>query len=209
MGMDASQWWANVIRSTFSELQPSLGTVPEGLVNSLLHRFSSKAGYRLYDDVLPFFRQLQVWRNRVTAANVGRRPPSVQVGVISNSDDRVPAILASLGLRVNDRRHGSTTNSEILNNADVDWVIMSYEVGFTKPDRRVFDAAKRMSALPASSDSLYLHIGDDIEEDYKGALDAGWQSILLNRDGKDDKAMAELDSAKNLTSLLPRLTGDE
>ncbi len=82
---------------------------------------------------------------------------------------------------------------------------MSYDVGIEKPNHGIFDAAKNMSALSAEGEGVYLHVGDSIEEDYHGALKAGWQSVLLDRDSKFKDDVPEAARVKNLTDLLPRL----
>lgn len=86
---------------------------------------------------------------------------------------------------------------------------MSYDVGFEKPDRRIFNAAKSLSGVAAGSNSLYLHIGDNLVEDYDGARKAGWQSLLLDRDGSYNDDAAEAERVKDLNSLLQRLTEEE
>ncbi|KAL8704474.1 MAG: hypothetical protein Q9201_002349 [Fulgogasparrea decipioides] len=195
-----------VIRSTFSAIQPSPGTVPESLIASLLHRFASNEGYRLYDDVIPFFRRLHDWRTTTEAASAAKLDPSrVQVGVISNSDDRVTSILASLGLRVNTQRWGSATAGESKGTLDIDWMAMSHDVGFEKPDRRIFEAAKKLSAFASESDGLYLHVGDNVEEDYRGALKAGWRSILLDRDVQHSGHVLKPERIQDLSSLMQTL----
>ncbi|KAL8812022.1 MAG: hypothetical protein Q9200_001354 [Gallowayella weberi] len=193
-----------VIHSTFSGLLPTSKTVSEGLVASLLHQFSSRDGYRLYDDVVPFFEQLRHWRD---ISSVSEQSPSkIQIGIISNSDDRIPAILASLGISVSDRRYGSGAVAST-DHSDIGWVVMSYDVGIEKPDKGIFDAAKGLSTSFAESESekLYIHVGDSIKEDYRGSLDAGWEGVLLDREGKHKDDIPEADRMTNLTSLTYRL----
>lgn len=188
---------------------PSSATIPKDLVASLLHRFSSDEGYQLYQDILPFFRQLKGRRNdNERASTFGLDQPRLQVGIISNSDDRVPAILASLGIHVQDRRFGSTTPVSSPSSSDVDWVTMSYDVGFEKPDRRIFDAAKSLSGLAAESNGIFMHIGDNPMEDYEGARSAGWQSLLLDREGNCDGSTLKTETVPDLNSLMQKLIGD-
>lgn len=191
---------------TFRAVLPSSTAVPKSLVASLLHRFSSDEGYQLYDDVLSCFRQLKHWRTETErATTLGLDRQQLQVGIISNSDDRVPAILASLGIRVQDRRYGSTVPVSSPKVGDIDWVIMSCDVGFEKPNRGIFDAAKTLSGLGAGSDSLYMHVGDNPEEDYQGARAAGWQSLLLDRNGNCSGHALNAETVPDLDSLLQRL----
>ncbi|KAL8820481.1 MAG: hypothetical protein Q9223_001311 [Gallowayella weberi] len=128
------------------------------------------------------------------------------IGIISNSDDRIPAILASLGISVSDRRYGSGAVAST-DHSDIGWVVMSYDVGIEKPDKGIFDAAKGLSTSFAESESekLYIHVGDSIKEDYRGSLDAGWEGVLLDREGKHKDDIPEADRMTNLTSLTYRL----
>ena len=58
--------------------------------------------------------------------------------------------------------------------------MMSYDVGFEKPDSEIFDITKQM--LPGRK--RFLHIGDDLHKDYYAANRAGWEGLLLDRDAQ-------------------------
>ena len=74
-------------------------------------------------------------------------------------------------------------------NADLDRIglrhhfrhcISAREVGYAKPDRRIFEAAcDRLGVAPAH----VLHVGDDALLDVGGARDAGLRTAWLNRGG--------------------------
>ncbi len=145
--------------------------------------------------------------------------PELTIGVITNSDDRVPSILSSLGLEVSPRRYGLRANSlDPHSNVedDIDFVLMSYDVGYEKPSREVFDAAKQLVRSNwgnLDQEDRFVHIGDDLEKDFEGAGRAGWESVLLDRDGiyKEDgsqKARA-LSVIRNLRELMPYLRIDQ
>lgn len=122
---------------------------------------------------------------------------TVVVGVITNSDDRVPDILSSLGLDVSPMRYGATeAHPGTLagpRSHDVDFHCMSYDVGVEKPDRRIFQAAEDMLAQiietregkdPTESRADLdtwekLYVGDEYEKDVVGAQNAGWKVALL------------------------------
>ena len=129
----------------------------------------------LYPDVLPFFKALRQIKAPSHGDSAWSKPI---VGVITNSDDRVPSILSSLGLRVGPWRHGMDSRASFETEDDVKFVIMSYDVGSEKPDSEMFDAAKRM--LPGQE--RFWHVGDDLEKDYYAAERAGWQGFLLDRE---------------------------
>ncbi|KAI4286180.1 MAG: hypothetical protein L6R38_000076 [Xanthoria sp. 2 TBL-2021] len=202
-GMDPRQWWANVIHSTFSAFLTNGTTVPDELVASLFRRFSSREGYRLYDDVMPFFKQLHDWRSTASASRSDLS--RVQVGIISNSDgQRVSSILDSFGICVNETGHDSAAVKST-KCYDIDWVVTSFDSGHEKPSREIFDAAKALSASISGGDSEYLHVGDSIKEDYYGALEAGWQSVILDRDGKHEGEVPEATRVASLTLLMQKL----
>ena len=69
---------------------------------TLLHRFWSNEGYTLYPDVQPLIQKLQ---NHYKSTN-----GQMAVGVITNSDPRVPDVLSSLGLRVSTVPWGTKTD---------------------------------------------------------------------------------------------------
>lgn len=124
------------------------------------------------------------------------------IGVITNSDDRVPDVLSSLGLRVNSLRYGNspeTTPKEEEEGEevkDVDFCIMSYDVGVEKPGREIFDAAiSTLSSMLDSEGKSYedkdwekIYVGDEVGKDAKGAVLAGWNAVLLDRGAGVDAA---------------------
>ncbi|KAK3325050.1 hypothetical protein B0H66DRAFT_547307 [Apodospora peruviana] len=187
VGMGATWWWTNVINNTFQPLMPDKAIVPPGLAPALLHRFSSSEGYTV---PAPGLRTLlQTLKSRDMCQ---KQFDQIVVGVVTNSDDRVPLILESFGLKVSPLRFGSPPRSVIKDKEyDVDFHCISYDVGAEKPDRRIFDAAEEMArtvcrarnrqAAAAGVDDkwLKLFVGDELATDVVGALGAGWHSVFL------------------------------
>jgi hypothetical protein len=116
------------------------------------------------------------------------------VGVITNSDDRVPSVLQSFGLKIGPRRVGSSGERVMQANADDDisFVVLSYDVGVEKPNRHIFDAARQMLQETMAENSgldrpvsiqefRTLYVGDSLEHDYFGAKEAGWDAVLVDR----------------------------
>ncbi|KAJ5549042.1 hypothetical protein N7513_006276 [Penicillium frequentans] len=235
------QWWEEVIRGSFkrtlsgtesrdarditSSTDPDT-ELPVGFVEALIELFAGAEGYTLYDDVAPFFTRM---RELKTASMKGRFE-RVIVGVVSNSDDRVPAVLKALGLRVGDLRADQDLSSGELpgfeqrkvrdmdssqssrSDVDLDFVITSYEAGEEKPNRLIFDVAERQAKLlvppgVGSGSWTRVHVGDDYEKDYRGALDAGWQSYLLRRGDGDGEELGAR-SISSLTELINELEID-
>ena len=58
-------------------------------------------------------------------------------------------------------------------------LILSDEIGITKPDRRLFDYALQVVGADAVDT---LIVGDNYDADILGAMHAGWRAIYFNRD---------------------------
>lgn len=233
--------------ATRQEPGGSHAVLPDGMIEALLNRFSGADGYALYDDVDPFFARMRQLR-----ASPARRFDRVFLGVISNSDDRVPSVLKALGLRVGDmradqdlssmelpgfeerrvrgqrpRESGSTCTdtdtdtrlgSQADADADIDLIITSYEAGEEKPNRLIFDVARRQAGLlaregshthgsaPVGADDpdewVCVHVGDDYEKDYLAAMDAGWRSYLLPRERGPERPAETISSLVELVDEL-------
>ncbi len=59
--------------------------------------------------------------------------------------------------------------------------VSAQQVGASKPDPRMFQRAASLAGVPVEA---VLHIGDDVQHDGVGALEAGMQLVWLNRAGK-------------------------
>ncbi|KAF2644864.1 haloacid dehalogenase [Massarina eburnea CBS 473.64] len=204
-GLGAEKWWANVIRDTFKPFMKPSQQVPEALISELLTRYSTRAGYDIFTDVLPFFRMLKDPALRTSTAPAWPWNKTV-VGIITNSDDRVPSVLESFGLRIGPRRVGSSAQRrvEATTDDDISFVVLSYDVGVEKPNREMFQAAEEMlkETLAENGEGVEdtniedyekLYVGDEFKKDYVGAKSAGWHSVLLDRERKLNEP---LDSVK-------------
>jgi putative hydrolase of the HAD superfamily len=95
----------------------------------------------------------------VSAGIEGLRRNGVRVAVVSNSDGSVAGSLARAGL------------------ADLfEFVIDSHEIGVSKPDPRIFEAALDRMGV-AASDAWY--VGDSVFHDVNGALAASMREAVL------------------------------
>ena len=170
--------------------------LPEDLAPKLLRRFSSSDGYVVEPNLVPALKGL-----RRPSASKGF--DKIVIGVVTNSDDRVPSVLSSFGLNVSPLRHGAEIDYGELavHDYDIDFHCMSYDVGVEKPDKLIFNAAELMlaqivmargiqSPAEAASDvALWrkLYVGDEYAKDVLGALNAGWNAVLL---GPDEESAA-------------------
>jgi FMN phosphatase YigB (HAD superfamily) len=204
-----------VIHKTFKPLLNNGQSLPEELAPRLLHRFSSSEGYVTEPNLVPAIKALK----QKTAK---RRFENIVVGVITNSDDRVPDVLSSFGLDVSQLRYGSHTSSiEGLQNFDIDFHCMSYDVGVEKPDKFIFEAARHMLAqiltaqcgnatTETASDIdgwVRIYVGDEYEKDIVGSMKAGWNPVLL-AEGETSLDIPKLEdiAAQSITELFGRHT---
>ncbi|KAI9704442.1 MAG: hypothetical protein M1836_007305 [Candelina mexicana] len=207
-GIKPPEWWANVIKAT---LHPFSQSLPERLVPNLLKHFSSSERYSLYPSAASFFNMIRNKRKQtLTRAQEPWPWDHTVVGIITNSDNRTPDILSSFGLDVSTKRFRATNEhaENACGDEDIAFVVLSYDVGVEKPDRLIFDAAKELlkrslgdnnraaqiGGALASNEAEHrieefelLHVGDNAKHDVLGALDAGWNSILLDRRGRYSK----------------------
>ena len=61
-------------------------------------------------------------------------------------------------------------------------IFVSGDVGAEKPERKIFDHAKRTMKL---EDAEVWFVGDSYELDVKGAVNAGWNAVWMNRRGRE------------------------
>ncbi|KAL1958535.1 hypothetical protein VTO42DRAFT_4399 [Malbranchea cinnamomea] len=210
--------------------------VPEELVQSLIERFNGAEGYSLYPDAGGFFERLRKWkeskrriREDIEVRGNGKQFDWIVVGILSNSDDRVASILTSFGLRVGTAWADGgelldITGKQIPSDGhyDVDFIVTSYEAGHEKPHKGIFEVAEKRARehlLTTESDShyprffreqtswSYVHVGDDYEQDYQGAINAGWDCYLLPRDdiGHSPEDLTGVRKINSLSELLPQL----
>lgn len=192
-----------VIEGTFSPFLNAGQVLPPTITSTLLHRFSSKEGYEVYPDALNFIKQTIRQRNafddEASNDSYGRR---VIVGVITNSDDRVPDILKSLDFIVSPLRFPPNKTVPAATEADIAFVVMSYDVGHEKPDRRIFDAALTVFGQVVSKNTVNLgdwkrvYVGDEVDKDVVAAIDAGWEAIHIDRSELSSSATSRDNDAR-------------
>ncbi|MDB6020990.1 MAG: HAD-superfamily hydrolase [Pedosphaera sp.] len=141
--------WSALVDQAFAGLWQM---PPDGsFFSELYDRFSEPDAWQVFDDVRPALDSL--------AAR------GINLGIISNWDERLRPLLARLGL------------AEYF-----ETIIISCEVGFTKPSPVIFEqAAKRLGLAP----KFILHVGDSVQHDVAGAKGAGYGALLLERGAED------------------------
>lgn len=105
-----------------------------------------------------------------------------RLGVISNADGRVEAVLEKVGLR-----------------PLVEFVVDSELVGVEKPDPRIFHFGAEQMGLPPSE---CLYVGDLYPVDVVGARRAGMSALLLDPSGRLDRPVDRIPSVLELPAYL-------
>lgn len=161
-------WWHGVAVDTFTLAGAfHCFTDFDAFFTRLYAYFASPDPWFVYPDAWP---ALQAWRDR-----------GIALGIVSNFDSRLYAVLEGLGLR-------TAFHS----------ISISTEVGAAKPDPRIFARALAKHACPPDR---AWHIGDSLSEDIAGATQAGLRAIWVDRDGLGARAACTLHASDRVASL--------
>ncbi|CAI5756789.1 unnamed protein product [Candida verbasci] len=164
---DCEKWWEKLILKLYnlSENDPQAIKMSDRLIN----HFTSSDAYAVYADVIPTLEKLKQHNIKLIAT--------------SNSDLRVMKILDSLNL-MKFFKHGAVKD-----------IYLSYNLDNLKPEKLFFDKIalknyqqeiqnKDDESIPYSYLEKCWHIGDNYNQDFLGAVKAGWNGIFINRDSK-------------------------
>jgi putative hydrolase of the HAD superfamily len=122
-----------------------------GFFTQLYAHFATPDPWFVFQDVLP---SIKLWHSQ-----------GIELGLISNFDSRLFAIVELMGLQP---YFSSITISSV--------------VGAAKPDSKMFlSALDKHNCLPSQA----WHIGDSKVEDYDGARKIGMRAFLLERSPED------------------------
>lgn len=129
---------------------------------------------KLFDALYERFKQAAVWRvyDDVQTTLKALRQRGYRLGVISNWDDRLKQLLCDLKL-----------------SHYFEAIVLSVDVGATKPSPKIFSHALDLLKLPASA---ILHIGDSMDEDLTGPQQCGISALLLDRQRKTGGSISSL-----------------
>ena len=142
------QWWLAIAKDTFQRA----GVLEkfadfEGFFEGVYQHFATAEPWVIYQDTLS---SLQRWQRM-----------NIPLGIISNFDSRIYAVLEVLDLQ----QYFQT-------------ITISTEAGAAKPNPLIFTTAlKKHSCGPSDA----WHVGDSRKDDLKGAQEVGIRGILLKR----------------------------
>jgi putative hydrolase of the HAD superfamily len=136
------RWWREVVRATFKAADQDARPLD----------FE-----RLFEALFAHYARAEAWQAAAGAAGALRALAAAgrRTAVLSNFDQRLPALLAGLGL-------------------EVARVLTPGQLGAAKPDPRFFAAAAARLEVEAAQ---AVYVGDDPEQDVAAARRAGWRAI--------------------------------
>ncbi len=107
----------------------------------------------------------------------------ILAGIVSNWSESLPTLCEGLGIA-----------------NQVDFIVASAEVRAEKPEREIFERALfRAGVSPEET----LHVGDHMDRDVKGAVQAGLRAALLDRNTEFESTQEGIPVVSDLRGILP------
>ncbi|XP_039858751.1 haloacid dehalogenase-like hydrolase domain-containing protein 3 isoform X1 [Simochromis diagramma] len=153
-GLNGQSWWRGVVRDTLSQCGVQEPELLNTVANNLYHNFCSADNWEVFPDSKKALE---------SCSSLG-----LKLGVVSNFDNRLEAILHVCGLL-----------------SYFSFLITSEEAGVAKPSPAIFSQALQKCGVPADR---VAHIGDHYINDYLTSRSMGIHGFLLDRhkDGQLD-----------------------
>ncbi|RWS02082.1 rhythmically expressed gene 2 protein-like protein [Dinothrombium tinctorium] len=152
-GLTTVDWWSHLVKLTFRNAGfTNISDTKLTRISSHLFKvFATAECWSLARGVLSSVRHFHL------------KHPSIKLGVISNTDDRLVSILYELGI-----------------GHYFDFILISAVVKCEKPDAEMFNLALKEAGIENGEQAL--HVGDSYNDDYLGAKKCGWNALLLVKD---------------------------
>jgi HAD superfamily hydrolase (TIGR01549 family) len=152
-----------------------------------------------------FLRELAAENNGVTTADALKDAANIWDSRLEDASffpDAQAALIdlkrrCKVGLISNTDAGGSKYAREKYLEDIFDAVVMSCDIGYVKPDPAIFETA--VEELDAKAADCWM-VGDSVESDVEGALNAGLKPVLIDRSGK--KSSSEYPVVRSLKELL-------
>ncbi|XP_076169470.1 rhythmically expressed gene 2 protein [Ptiloglossa arizonensis] len=175
-GIGWENWWRQIVHNVFKDQHNYISeSTLNKVANSLIECYGTSMCWHKYPGTIELLEYLQ--------------KKGMILGVISNFDERLEAILLDTRIRFY-----------------FSFVLTSYNFGVEKPDTSIFNEALRLTKEQHSIDVTpqeAIHIGDSVKNDYIGAKTANWNAILIKHDDdvKNEQNVHKKDVFKNLQDL--------
>ncbi len=140
---------------------------------------------KVFDELYDTFASASRWQLAADALPTLKELSTrgYRLAILSNADSRFRQVFKEMGLA-----------------GLVEAIFISGEIGWEKPDLRIFRHVEKTLNL---SPPQILHIGDSPRHDAEGAANAGWQYRLL----KHETSPGEYPSINTLTEILTLIPG--
>ncbi|XP_041836350.1 haloacid dehalogenase-like hydrolase domain-containing protein 3 isoform X2 [Melanotaenia boesemani] len=168
-GLNGQAWWTGVVRDTLSLCRVQDPALLNTVANNLYHNFCNAENWEVFPDSV---RALE------RCSSLG-----LKLGVVSNFDSRLEAILHSCGLL-----------------SHFSFLITSEEAGVAKPSLAIFDQALHNCGTAAD---CVAHVGDHYVNDYLSPRSVGIHGFLLDRQNKHNQADVLLEHRLGSLDELP------
>lgn len=157
--MGWENWWKEIVINTFQGTKTNVDN--NQLDNIASHLINAYETNKMWEHCSGALDLLSYLKHK-----------RVPLGVISNFDPRLNKTLENAKLKHYFK-----------------FVITSYEAGIEKPNLEIFQNAIKLSEIKNLKPHECLHIGDDVDLDYMGAINAGWNAALIydKNQGKNKK----------------------
>ncbi|XP_051161967.1 rhythmically expressed gene 2 protein-like isoform X2 [Leptopilina boulardi] len=173
-GLGSENWWRSVVYAVFKEQDSNISEEKlTKVATSLIERYRSKI---CWEPVAGTIELLEFLRKQNTL-----------LGIISNFDEGLESILDSLDIK-----------------QFFSFVLCSYKFGIEKPNPEIFNEAlrifkeiKKINIHPEEA----LHVGDNVDRDYRGAKNVKWNAFLIKQNDKSDLLIEKNDVFSNLEEL--------
>lgn len=147
-GLNGQIWWTGVMRDTLSRCKVNDPALLDTMATNLYQSFHNADKWEVFSDSKTALER---------CSSLG-----LKLGVVSNFDNRLEAILRSCGLL-----------------SHFSFLITSEAAGVAKPSPAIFHQALQKCGMPADR---VAHIGDHYVYDYLASRAVGIHGFLLDRD---------------------------
>ncbi|KOC67469.1 Rhythmically expressed gene 2 protein [Habropoda laboriosa] len=175
-GIGWENWWRQIVHNVFKDQHSSVSDATlDKVANNLISCYGTSMCWHKYPGTIELLEYLQ--------------KRGLILGVISNFDERLEAILEDTRIRFY-----------------FSFVLTSYDFGVEKPDTSIFDEALRLTKEQHRIDVApqeAIHIGDSVNNDYIGAKNSNWNALLIQHDSDttSEKKVPTEDVFRNLRDL--------
>eukprot|EP00484_Ammonia_sp_Unknown_P022596 CAMPEP_0197025598 /NCGR_PEP_ID=MMETSP1384-20130603/5869_1 /TAXON_ID=29189 /ORGANISM="Ammonia sp." /LENGTH=257 /DNA_ID=CAMNT_0042454141 /DNA_START=33 /DNA_END=806 /DNA_ORIENTATION=+ len=169
-GMSAKDWWRECVYQSFVEAGYDYKK-DSAIFEKIFNRI-----YALFGSREPY----HVFEDVTPFLDWCKSHRNIKLGVITNASDRYrTTILPILDL-----------------DPYFDFIAVAKEAKAKKPDRKIFEYAASIGDFQL--DETWVHIGDNIEKDFKCVNEIGGHGILLNRFDNEKLLKFQVETPENL-----------